>query len=84
MFRQAFLTHPHGVGQSYFAHQRTALAYAGRLIAAGAACAVHGLIPGLFTTTAGSTIAELNERMSGNRTGARPMAADEAMQNAAI
>jgi hypothetical protein len=63
MVQRWFLNHPHSVGESYLQHQRMALGFGAELIAAGAACLIHALIPGLFEHTASSAITRLNARM---------------------
>ena len=59
MFRE----HPQSVGESYFEHMGVALTFSVRLFAASLACAVHGLIPGLFCSTGSRQVAVLHERM---------------------
>ena len=51
-------------GVNYFAHLGRATRIGGSLIAAGAACLVHGLLPGLFTTRASRTVIRLHEEIS--------------------
>jgi len=58
-FQHWFLAHPAAVGQTYGAHLRAALAISARLLMAGVACAVHAVIPSLFTTTASRAVAQL-------------------------
>ena len=67
MFDKVFLAHPHSLGEGYFEHQRAALAFAGDLIVAGFACAVHAVVPALFERTASQAIDRLHERMVTNR-----------------
>lgn len=63
MLKRWLLAHPRSVGETYFSHQRMAFAFAGRLFAAGAACFVHALVPGLFQTTGSRSVAFLHDRM---------------------
>jgi hypothetical protein len=49
---------------SYFAHLQRAFRIGGALSSAGAACFVHGLMPGLFTTKATRTIIRLSEEVA--------------------
>ena len=51
-------------GMHYFAHLHRASRIGGALIVAGAACLVHGLLPGLFTTKASRTVIKLHEEIS--------------------
>ena len=62
-FDTLFLQHPRDMGESYGRHMETAFDVGARLMGAGAACFVHGLVPGLFTNRASRTIAELHERV---------------------
>ncbi len=67
MFDKVFLAHPHSLGEGYSEHQRAALGFAGDLIVAGFACAVHAVVPALFERTASQAIDRLHERMVTNR-----------------
>ena len=65
-----FNDHPHSLGMSWLEHGLGAMRIAGTMIAAGLACAVHAIFPGLFTETAGRTVISLhdlkvNKRASG-------------------
>ena len=51
-------------GMDYLGHLRRAARIGGSLIAAGTACLVHGLLPGLFTTRASRTVIKLHEEIS--------------------
>jgi hypothetical protein len=62
-----FTEHPESVGETYLEHMGTAAAFGTRLMAAGAACMVHSLLPFLFKTTASREIASLHSRMIANR-----------------
>lgn len=64
MFARLFLDHPRSIGETYFQHQRRGLWFAGRLITAGLACAVHGIAPWLFERTVSTTIRDLHAEMS--------------------
>ena len=52
-------------GMGYAAHLRRAFRIGGALVGAGAACLIHGLIPGLFTDKASRTIIRLNDEVAG-------------------
>lgn len=58
-----FLAHPASVGESYPEHLAMAGRFGGRLVLAGLACLVHGLLPFLFTRTGSRTIEDLHQRM---------------------
>lgn len=51
-------------GETYLQHLHAALGIALRLAQASAACALHAFVPGLCTSSASRTIAELQESMS--------------------
>ena len=63
MLDQWFFAHPRMVGESYGDHQRMAWRFAARLLLAGAACFVHGLVPTLFQTTGSRTVKTLHDEM---------------------
>lgn len=67
MIRKLLVEHPASVGESYFVHMRHSLAFAGAMLAAGLACLVHALIPGLHRTTGSDTVRRLHDRMVVNR-----------------
>jgi len=56
--------HLANVGETYFQHLGAALGFSAKLVKASAACALHGLIPGLCTRTASRSVAELNSTMA--------------------
>ena len=62
-----FTEHPASVGESYGEHLGQAVCFGGRMVLAGLACLVHGVLPFLFVRTGSRTISELNERMVRNR-----------------
>jgi len=64
---RVFTEHPASVGESYGAHMSQAACFGTRMVFAGLACLVHGVLPFLFVRTGSRTIAELNERMVLNR-----------------
>jgi hypothetical protein len=60
---RAFTAHPASVGESYGEHLTRATCFGTRMMLAGIACLVHGVLPFLFVRTGSRTIAELNDRM---------------------
>jgi hypothetical protein len=64
---RAFTEHPASVGESYTEHLFRALCFGMRMVFAGVACVVHGVLPFLFVRTGSRAIAELNDRMAVNR-----------------
>lgn len=70
MLGRLFVDHPRSLGMSWLEHGAGALRIGGEMMAAGAACIVHALIPGLFTQTAGRTVERLHDYMVKRRAGA--------------
>jgi hypothetical protein len=74
---RAFTEHPASVGESYLEHLVRASGFGVRMMFAGFACLVHGLLPFLFEKTGSRAISELNDRMVVNRRVSRlPIASD--------
>jgi hypothetical protein len=67
MFNRLFLDHPRSVGESYFGHQRQAMAFGARMLVGAIACFLHGIVPAVFTQTGSRTVSTLHERMVTNR-----------------
>ena len=74
---RAFTDHPASVGESYFEHLGRAMCFGTRMVFAGLACLVHGVLPFLFVRTGSGTIAELNERMGRRARALPPVASDK-------
>ena len=55
------------MGESYTEHLLRAVYFGTRMLFAGMACLVHGVLPFLFVRTGSRAIAELNDRMVVNR-----------------
>jgi uncharacterized protein DUF6356 len=64
---RAFTEHPASVGESYGEHLCRATYFGARMVFAGFACLLHGLLPFLCVRTGSRAIAELNDRMVLNR-----------------
>jgi hypothetical protein len=62
-----FTSHPATVGESYGEHLATATSFGGRMILAGFACMLHGLLPFLFVRTGSHAVSELNEELVARR-----------------
>ena len=61
----ALLTrHPREIGETYTEHAGHAVHIGLRLIAAGLACLVHALLPGLFVRTATQTVDDIQSRIA--------------------
>ena len=64
---RAFTEHPASVGESYSEHLGRAVYFGLRMVFAGIACLVYGVLPFLFQRTGSRAISELNDRMVVNR-----------------
>jgi Family of unknown function (DUF6356) len=64
---RAFTEHPASVGESYGEHLLQAACFGTRMLFAGIACLLHGLLPFLFVHTGSRAISELNDRMLASR-----------------
>lgn len=64
-----FTEHPASVGEGYLEHCAVAFGFGARMILAGFACLVHGLLPFMFVRTGSRAINELNDRMIAKRRG---------------
>jgi hypothetical protein len=62
-----FTAHPATVGESYGEHLVTATSFGSRMILAGIACMLHGLLPFLFVRTGSRAVTELNEELDARR-----------------
>ena len=67
MLDKLFLNHPHSFGETYWQHQRRALHFGVSMIAAGAACLLHALVPAIFVRTASSRVRILYDEMNATR-----------------
>lgn len=56
--------HPREIGESYTEHAGHAVYIGARMIAAGVACLVHALLPGLFIRTASRTVDDIQSLMA--------------------
>ena len=65
------MAHPRDIGESYGEHAGHAFHIGWRMIAAGLACLVHGLLPGLFVRTASATVDDIQNLMSRRAAAAR-------------
>jgi hypothetical protein len=59
-----FTRHPEEVGESYFAHLRTATGFGAVMVLGGLCVMVHAIVPFLFEHTGSRTMAKLHKRMS--------------------
>jgi Family of unknown function (DUF6356) len=66
-FRSIFIEHPASVDETYLQHCISALGFGMKMVAAGVACMVHGLLPALFVSRGSDTVCALHERMVVNR-----------------
>ena len=63
VLRSLFIDHPASVDETYLEHLVSALSFGTKMLVAGVACMVHGLLPAVFTTRGSDTICALHERM---------------------
>jgi len=68
-----FTDHPASVGESYTQHMGQAVCFGSRMVFAGLACLIHGVLPFLFVRTGSRAIAELNDRMISRRAPLQPI-----------
>ena len=70
LWQRLFVKHPRSLGMSWWSHGVGAVRIAGQLIAAGAACLIHAIVPGWFTETAGRTVVRLYDTIQRRKAGA--------------
>lgn len=58
-----FTEHPASVGESYAEHLAMAVYFGTRMVLAGVACLVHGVLPFLFVRTGSQAVTDLHDRM---------------------
>jgi hypothetical protein len=74
-FSRWFTAHPATVGEGYGEHLVTATSFGGRMVLAGIACMLHGLLPFLFERTGSRAVSELNAQLLARRSGGAPSTA---------
>ena len=72
---RSFTAHPATVGESYGEHLVTATSLGIRMMLAGVACILHGLLPFLFVRTGSRAVTELNEQLMARRSAGAPSGA---------
>ena len=65
-----FLEHPRSLGMTWASHGVGAVKIGTELIGAGCAAMVHAVVPGLFTDTAGKTVARIYDHIQSRKAGA--------------
>jgi len=63
LVQKLFLEHPQSVGESYSQHFLTAARFGAQMLAGGAACLVHAVVPALFVSSASARVKALYLRM---------------------
>ena len=63
MLRKLLFEHPEEIGETYTEHAACALWIGLRMIAAGLACLVHALLPGLCVRTASGAVDNITKLM---------------------
>ena len=77
--KSIFHDHPAKVGESYFEHLIFAFGFGWRLIKAGVAAMVHGVIPAVHETTASSVVLAMNDDLRARRGAMAKAAARDAL-----
>jgi hypothetical protein len=67
LFRKLFTDHPESVGETYAEHLFAAMGFGVRMVFAGIACMVHGVLPALFMNRGSDTVRVLHDRMVARR-----------------
>lgn len=67
MIRRLFLDHPASVGESYTEHMGVASRFGIRMIAGGAGCMVHAVLPFAFKSAGSDTIGALHRDLVAKR-----------------
>lgn len=70
LIERLFVDHPRSLGMSWAKHGIGAAGIGLTLVAAGAACLVHAIVPGWFTETAGRTVTGMYDHMMRRKAGA--------------
>jgi hypothetical protein len=70
-YRRLFLDHPKAVGEGYFQHQRQAFGFGLKLLRLSGTAFLHGLVPGLCTTTVSDEIRSTAQALSTRAADAR-------------
>ena len=63
LVERMFLDHPRSLGMSWAGHGVGAVKIGAELLGAGCAAIVHAVVPGLFTDTAGKTVARIYDHI---------------------
>ena len=67
LFRSLFTEHPASVDETYLEHFGSAIYFGTKMIVAGVACVVHGVLPAVFVTRGSDTVRALHERVMKRR-----------------
>ncbi|MEO5866948.1 MAG: DUF6356 family protein [Sphingomonas sp.] len=71
MFRRLFLDHPASVGEGYAEHFGVASSFGLKMMAGGARCTLHALLPFVCKTAGSDTVAALHAELVTKRNAAR-------------
>ena len=63
LFRNLFIEHPASVDETYLQHFVSALGFGTKMVIAGVACMIHGLLPAVFVSRGSDAVCALHERM---------------------
>ena len=70
LVQRLFVEHPRSLGMTWGGHGAGAVKIGAELIGAGCAAMVHAVVPGLFTETAGRTVARIYDHIQSRKAGA--------------
>jgi hypothetical protein len=63
LFRSLFIEHPASVDETYSQHFVSAICFGTKMVIAGFACMIHGLLPAVFVSRGSDAVCALHERM---------------------
>ena len=69
MAERLFRAHPRSLGMNWASHGAGAVKIGAELIGAGCAAMVHAVVPGVFTDTAGKTVARIYDHIQSRKAG---------------
>jgi hypothetical protein len=69
MTEKLFREHPRSLGMSWASHGVGAVKIGAELIGAGCAAMIHAVVPGVFTDTAGRTVARIYDHIQARKAG---------------
>lgn len=71
LLRKLFVDHPRSVGETYLQHMASAFSFGWRMVLAGLACILHGILPFCCVKTGSKTVRHLHDSMITHRSRSR-------------